>query len=68
MKMIYSFFDSRGALWVCCKECTRGFNGEKSCGAGMLCQPVSAGCFSGNPMPEVMERLKKQGGSNADTH
>ena len=65
MKKIYSFFDTRGALWGCCKECTRGFNGEKICGAGMLRQPVSAGCFSGTPLPEVAEQLKAQTGGTA---
>ena len=62
---IHSFFDTRGALWVCCGECKRGFNGEKSCGAGMHRAPSSAGCFCGTPLPEVAELLKAQTGGTA---
>ena len=62
---IHSFFDTRGALWVCCGECKRGFNGEKSCGAGMHRAPSSAGCFGGTPLPEVAEQLKAQTGGTA---
>ncbi len=59
MKKIYSFFDKRGALCVDCSECTRGGNGNKSCGAGMRHKRGgTGGCFCGTPMPEIRNRLE----------
>ncbi len=47
---IYSFRDSRGALWVACSECNRGGNGKASdkCSTGWNCKRGGKlGCFCG---------------------
>ena len=57
-KIIHSGFDSDGRRYVACSECVRGGNGNKSCGAGWQIRRYRGEmCFSGEPLPEIAERL-----------
>jgi len=57
-KTIHSGFDADGRRFVACSECARGGNGDKSCGAGWNIRRFHGEmCFSGEPLPEIAERL-----------
>ena len=65
MKKIYSFKDSRGALYVDCSECTRGGNGGTSdkCAAGWQHKRGGrGGCFAGTPMHGIEALAKRREG------
>lgn len=40
-----SFYDTRGALWVACTECKRGYNGYQSCTGAILQSSLAKGVF-----------------------
>lgn len=61
MKKIYSFYDNRGMLAVDCTECTRGYNGDKSCAAGAKYRRGVVGlCFCGTLKEEIAVILRKK--------
>lgn len=61
MAKIYSFLDRDGKLWTSCAECKRGWNYDASCSCGTKKKsPRLFGCFCGETIPEVLEKLQKK--------
>lgn len=55
-----SFYDTRGALWVACTECKRGYNGYQSCTGAIFTKFAGQGCFCGDLLEKHTKLLEKQ--------
>lgn len=57
MLAIFSFKDRNGLLFVDCFECTRGYNGDKSCCSGAFKGRAGMGYC---PTGDLLEKYKKK--------
>jgi len=66
-KQMHSFNDRDGRLWVACSECSRGGNGEQSCGCGWRVKKFKGeGCFAGDLLEKYSENLKNKQGQRGN--